>query len=72
MSMIDRIQEFEGGYAEQAEELKAQALEYAATARERLAEGNAWVKEYVNKQPVRALGVALGMGVVLGWLIKRR
>jgi ElaB/YqjD/DUF883 family membrane-anchored ribosome-binding protein len=60
------------GFNDQAEELKARALEYAEVARARLAEGNDFVKDYVTKQPVRALGIALGLGVVLGWLIKRR
>lgn len=68
--MIDRMQA--EGYADQAEELKARALEYAEVARARFSEGSDIVKDYVHKQPARALGVALGLGVVLGWLIKRR
>jgi ElaB/YqjD/DUF883 family membrane-anchored ribosome-binding protein len=70
--MIDRMQPNVAGMADQTEELKARALECAATARERLSEGNSLVKDYVTKQPARALGIALGLGVVLGWLIKRR
>lgn len=70
--MIDRFQSAEPRYADQAEELKALALEYALTARSRLSAGSELVKDYVNKQPARAVGVALGLGVVLGWLIKRR
>ena len=69
--MIDRFQP-EAGFADQAEELKAQALEYAMTAQARFAESSEIVKNYVTKQPARALGIALGVGVVLGWLIKRR
>jgi ElaB/YqjD/DUF883 family membrane-anchored ribosome-binding protein len=69
--MIDRIQA-PAGFSDQAEEFKAQALEIVSSARQRLAEGNEFVKDYVNKQPARALGIALGLGVVLGWLIKRR
>lgn len=69
--MIDRIQPAPG-YSLEAEELKARALEYAMNAGAKLSEGNEFVKEYVQKQPARALGVALGLGVVLGWLIKRR
>jgi len=68
--MIDRMQP--SGYADQAEELKARAAEYAEAARVRLAEGSGFVKDYVNREPARALGIALGLGVVLGWLIKRR
>jgi len=70
--MIDRIQNLESGFGPQAEELKERALEYAATARERLAEGSEKVKGYIIKEPARALGIALGVGVLLGWLIKRR
>ena len=70
--MIDRLQPSETGFADQAEELKAQALEYALTAQARFAEGSELLKAYVTKQPARALGIALGVGVVLGWLIKRR
>lgn len=71
--MIDRMQGLEAkAYGPQAEELKEKALEYAATARERLAEGSGKLKEYVVREPARALGIALGLGVLLGWMIKRR
>ena len=70
--MIDRVRDIPAAYGDQAEELKAQALEYASVARERLAAGGERIKEYIVKEPVRALGIALGMGVLLGWLIKRR
>jgi ElaB/YqjD/DUF883 family membrane-anchored ribosome-binding protein len=70
--MIDRIQDVEPSYGPQLDEFKEQALVYAAAARERLSEGGEKVREYIVNQPVRAMGIALGMGVVLGWLIKRR
>jgi len=70
--MIDRIQDVGSSYGPQLDELKEQALVYAATARERLAEGSDKVREYIVKEPARALGIALGVGVLLGWLIKRR
>lgn len=70
--MIDRMQGLGANYGPQAEELKEKALEYAATAREQLAEGSDKLKEYVVKEPARALGIALGVGVLLGWMIKRR
>jgi ElaB/YqjD/DUF883 family membrane-anchored ribosome-binding protein len=44
----------------------------AASARERLSQGGEAIKNYTLEQPARALGLALGMGVLLGWLIKRR
>ncbi len=49
-----------------------QALEVMATARETFTNSTRTVKEYISKQPARAIGIALGMGVLLGWLIKRR
>jgi len=67
-----RFRPTEEGLSDTAEELQARALEYAETARTRLNEGSKFVKAYVNKQPARALGIALGLGVVVGWLIKRR
>ena len=70
--MIDRIQGQESSYEAQIEDLKERALEFTAAARERLAEGGEMVKSYVAKEPARALGIALGLGVLLGWLIKRR
>jgi ElaB/YqjD/DUF883 family membrane-anchored ribosome-binding protein len=70
--MIDRIQGLDANFGPQAEELKEKALEYAATARERLAEGSGRLREYVVKEPARAMGIALGLGVLLGWMIKRR
>lgn len=70
--MIDRAQDRELGLGTQAEELKETALVYAAAAREQLAEGSETIKRYIINQPVRALGIALGVGVLLGWLIKRR
>ncbi len=56
----------------QLDELKEQALVYLATARESLAEGRQRVRGYIINEPARALGIAFGVGVLLGWLIKRR
>jgi len=70
--MIDRIQDVGANYGPQLDQVKEQALIYTATARERLAEGSEKVRQYIVDEPVKALGIALGMGVLLGWLIKRR
>ena len=70
--MIDRIQDLGSGIGLQTDDLKETALVYVAAARERLAEGSERAKQYIINQPVRALGIALGVGVLLGWLIKRR
>jgi ElaB/YqjD/DUF883 family membrane-anchored ribosome-binding protein len=70
--MIDRVQAMKSEFTPQLEEIKAMALQDVAVARERLAEGRAIVKEYVVREPVKALGIALCVGVILGWLIKPR
>jgi len=70
--MIDRIREMESDYGMSADAAREKAMELAATARERIAQGGEAIKAYTLEQPARALGLALGMGVLLGWLIKRR
>jgi len=70
--MIDRIQDVGAGFGPQADQLREKALDLAAAARERLAKGTDVVRDYTIQQPAKALGLALGMGVLLGWLIKRR
>jgi ElaB/YqjD/DUF883 family membrane-anchored ribosome-binding protein len=70
--MIDDAGEMETGAGSPTDELTELALRYAAIARERVAEGSERVKEFVVREPARALGVALGVGVLIGWLIKRR
>lgn len=69
--MIDRIRDIEG-FGATAEAAKEKALDFAASAKERLTLGGDAIKTYTIEQPARALGLALGMGVLLGWLIKRR
>lgn len=58
-------------FTPQLEEIRAMARQDVAVARERLAEGRDMVRGYVVREPVKALGIALGIGVILGWLIKR-
>ncbi len=71
--MSDRMRELNAeNLAPAVEHLRETALEAAATARERWAEGSTWVRNYTLREPAKALGVALGMGVFVGWLIKRR
>jgi hypothetical protein len=52
--------------------LAGPALWDAAIALGRIAEGTERIKEYVRREPVRALGIALGVGVLTGWWTKRR
>jgi ElaB/YqjD/DUF883 family membrane-anchored ribosome-binding protein len=69
--MNDRVQGTKAEFTPQLEEIKAMARQDVAVARERLAEGRAVVSDYVLREPVKALGIALCIGVVLGWLIRR-
>jgi ElaB/YqjD/DUF883 family membrane-anchored ribosome-binding protein len=66
--MVDRSSSLEAGVSD----VKEKVMEIAATAREQVQVGTHLLREFIVKEPVRALGVALGMGVILGWLIKRR
>ena len=52
--------------------LAGPAIRNAAVALGRIAEGTVGIKEYVRREPVRALGIALGVGVLIGWWAKRR
>ncbi len=70
--MVNRILDWESNIGVKTEDLKESALVYVAAARERLAEGCERVKQSIINQPVRAAAIALGMGVLVGWLIKRR
>jgi len=58
-------------FTPQMEDIRAMARQDVAVARERLADGRAIVTDYVVREPVKALGIALLVGVVLGWLIRR-
>jgi ElaB/YqjD/DUF883 family membrane-anchored ribosome-binding protein len=70
--MNDRIREMESSFGPSAEAAKEKALDIAASAREQFTQGAQTIKNYTIEQPARALGIALGMGVLLGWWIKRR
>jgi hypothetical protein len=70
--MIDRMRETETSGFPGAEDWRESALGYAAAVRERLALGGERIKDFVAREPVKALGIALGLGVVVGWMIKRR
>jgi ElaB/YqjD/DUF883 family membrane-anchored ribosome-binding protein len=70
--MVDRLRELEPGLGVRLDDVKEKALDLAATARERFSGGSHLLREYIVKEPTRSLGIAVGMGVILGWLIKRR
>jgi ElaB/YqjD/DUF883 family membrane-anchored ribosome-binding protein len=69
--MIDRVQGVRAEFTPQLEDIKAMARQDVAVARERLAERSEILRDYVAREPVKALGIALCIGVVLGWLIRR-
>ena len=69
--MNDRVQGVKSEFTPHVDDIKAIARQDVAAARERLSEGRAIVTDYVTREPVKALGIALLVGVVLGWLIKR-
>ena len=70
--MVDRSEGLEASPGFRVDEIKERALELSATAREKFSGGGQVLRDYIVKEPTRALGIALGMGVLLGWLIKRR
>lgn len=70
--MIDRIREAESDWGSQVLDAREAALNYAAMAREHLTQAGERIKQYVAEKPARALGIALGLGVLVGWIIKRR
>ncbi|MGO9468242.1 MAG: hypothetical protein ACLQIB_52095 [Isosphaeraceae bacterium] len=69
--MNDRVAGMKSEFTPQLDDIKAMARQDVAAARERLADGRAIVTDFVTREPVKALGIALCVGVVLGWLIKR-
>lgn len=69
--MNDRLQGTKSEFTPDLEEIKAMAHQDVAVARERLVEGTDLVRDYVAREPVKALGIALCVGVVLGWVIRR-
>ncbi len=70
--MINRVTGYDSGAPGQAEEIKAKATDLVCAARERLSEGTQTVRQYIVERPAWALGLAVGIGVFLGWLTKRR
>ena len=57
--MNDRVQGTRAEFTPQMEDIRAMARQDVAVARERLADGTAIVSDYVTREPVKALGIAL-------------
>jgi ElaB/YqjD/DUF883 family membrane-anchored ribosome-binding protein len=70
--MNERFQDIVTSTEPALEQIKDQAQLYAAAATERLTDTRDKIRQYIVNEPARALAIALGVGVLLGWLIKRR
>lgn len=55
-----------------AVEIAAVVPQYAVIALERIIEGKQRIQQYAAREPVKALGIAFGLGIMVGWLSKRR
>jgi ElaB/YqjD/DUF883 family membrane-anchored ribosome-binding protein len=55
-----------------AEEIRQSAVRLTDAVRKAVENGSESIREFTTREPARALGLALGIGVILGWLIKRR
>ncbi len=60
------------GAVDRSDELTGMAGQLAALARGQVAAGGEYLKEYVRKEPLKALGIAVGLGILVGWWTKRR
>ncbi len=70
-TMNDHVRGVSAEFTPQLDELKAMGRQDVAFARERLADGGEMVREFLVREPVKALGITLCIGVALGWLIRR-
>lgn len=70
--MNDRVAGMKSEFTPQLDEIRAMARQDVAVARERLAEGKDLIRDYVVREPLKVLAITLGIGVLLGWLIKHR
>ena len=61
-----------GGSAERLEEVRARAEEALRTARARLEGIEVRLEDQVRRHPLAALGIAAGVGILLGLLLARK
>lgn len=57
---------------EQFDQLRGQAHDYYDQGRQRALDMEQNLEQYVQEKPIQALLIAAGVGVVLGWMWKRR
>ena len=67
----DNAQDVRTEFAPQLEDIKAMGRQDVAFARERFADGTEMMRDFLVKEPVKALGITLCVGVALGWLLRR-
>lgn len=70
--MIDHIIDRASEIVARPEELREQTLRYADAARNQLSDVRESVEAYAVRQPLQALGIAFGLGAIVGWVIRRR
>ena len=71
--MINRLKDIGGeDFGSTMEDARESVLDMAASAREKFSWGRSFVRDYTLREPAKALGIVAGIGVLLGWLIKRR
>ncbi len=70
--MIEHIIDRVSSVVAQPDELRERTLHYAEVAQSRMSEVRESVEAYTIRQPMRALGIAFGLGAIVGWMIRRR
>ncbi len=70
-TMNDHVRGMNAEFTPQLDELKAMGRQDVAFARERLADTREMARDFLVREPVKALGITLCVGVALGWLIRR-
>lgn len=66
-NMTDKAKEMAGQYADQAKQYAQQGYEYAADKSKQLKEST---EGYIEENPWYAIGIALGVGVLLGLMLR--
>lgn len=70
--MNETIEDIRTATPPEAIDFKQDAADLLAMTRKTLGPAGEAICSYTKRQPAMALGVALGLGILLGWTIKRR
>jgi ElaB/YqjD/DUF883 family membrane-anchored ribosome-binding protein len=71
-TMKGNIQQTRAEFTPQLKDIRAMSHQDIAVARERISDGKAILRDCLVREPVKALGITVCIGVALGWLIRRR